>query len=277
MHAFLLFSVLCAAAAAHSLRGKDMFEIKVDIGQNIFETAKKSGAPKYSTKNIAGVVIYEQKSKPFDVPVRYHRQGYDITALPLFALTLYADEANANGLAVERITLQFSKDAAVSHTSAQEFVRDLISQFQNGKWKRYIGEFCPAVTGRSAFLNEAGEPGQIGSCPLDPAYRLSADDWIGMTSMTLNYKWIGDEVLATLTVRHADDTRGITYSIDLEFDDLTLKRRREQTNLARKLAEGDAQGRNSTVKDKEAKLARKSRIKLLEENAQRRGDAIVPR
>lgn len=98
-----------------------------------------------------------------------------------------------------------------------------------------------------------------------------------MIGMTQNYKWVGDGVLATLTVRHSDDIRRITYSIDLECDDLALQRRRDETNLARKLAEGNAQGWNSTAKEREGKLARKARIKTLEENAQRRGDTIVLR
>lgn len=254
-----------------------MPEVKVDIGQNIFETAKKSGAPKYSTGNVAGLVSYEIMSMPPHIPVYYHREGYEIKALPLYALTLYANEANSNNLAVQRITLQFASNAARSHAPAQKLVSDLISQFQNGKWRRYVSDLCPAVTGRSAFLNEAGELERIGNCPLDPGYSLLQDEWIRLMAATQNYKWIGDGVLATLTIGYSNDIRGIAYSIDLEFDDLALKKSRDDSNLARKLAEGDRQGWNSTAKDRDAKLARKSRIITLEENARKRGDTVLPR
>lgn len=275
--AFLSLSLLCVAAVAQIFRGDDMPEIRIDIGGNIHETAKRSGAPRFTTRNIAGLVSYSLREVPLDIPALYDREGYEISAQPLYAITLYADEENANGLAVQTVALQFSHHAASSHVSAQAFVRALIAQFQKGKWKRYISEFCPAVTGRSAYLNESGEPAGVGNCPLDPEHNLSTEDWSRLMEMTANYQWIGDGVLATMSVRYSDDARGITYSIDIQFDDLALKRRREQTNLARKLLEGDAHGWNSTAKDREAKLARKTRVKILEENAQRRGDTIVPR
>lgn len=269
--------VLGAAASTYNLRGATMPEIKFNIGENIYETAKTSGAPKYSTGNVAGLISYEIDSLPPDIPARYQRQGYEITALPLFAFTMYADEESNDGLAVQTATLQFSKNAATSHLSAQTFVSDLISQFQKGKWTRHIRELCPSVSGRSAFLNEHGEPARIGTCPLDPAYRLSNEDWLRMMKLTQYYQWAGDGVLATLTIRYSDDVRGITYSIDLEFEDIAVKTRRENANRARDLAEGDAQGRNSTAKDRDAKLARRSLIKILEENARKRGDPVLPR
>lgn len=277
MPALLWLSLLFAVAAGHIFQGNDMPEIKIDIGENVHETAKRSGAPRYSTRNIAGLVSYALVDMPPDIPVHYHRQGYEITALPLYSLRLYADEENANDLAVQTVALQFAHHAVNSHVSAQTFVGALIAQFQNSKWKRFISEFCPAVTGRSAFLNESGEPDGIGNCALDPGYRLPSEDWVRLMEMTQNYKWIGDGVLATLTVGYSDDIRGITYSIHLEFDDFALKRHRNETNLARKLAEGDAQGRNSTIKDKDAKLARKSLVKILEDNARKRGDTVLPR
>lgn len=254
-----------------------MPEIKFNLGQNIFETAKGSGAPKYATGNVAGLVSYELIDLPPDIPARYVRAGFEITALPLFSLAMYADEESDDGLAVQSVMLQFSKGAAPSHSSANDFVKNLISQFQNGKWKRHIPDYCPSVTGRSTFLNEAGEPGRTGTCPLDPAYRLSNDDWLRMMRLTQYYQWCGEGILATLTVRYSDDVRGITYSFDLDFENMAIKAERERANLARKLANGDAQGWNSTAKYKAGQLERTALITVLEENAQRRGDAIVPR
>lgn len=270
----IVFSVL---AGATTFQQDKMVQINVDIGENIFNTAKKSGAPKYTTGNIAGLVSYKILNMPPDIPVRFQRKGYEISALPLFALTLYADEENANDLEVSRIDLQFSKDAAKSHSSGQAFAENLIAQFQRGRWKRYIRDACPAVTGRSAFLDEAGEAKQIGGCPLDPSYHLTEEEWIRMIGMTQNYKWIGDGILATLTVRYSDDIRGITYSIGLTFDDLAIITHRDSINLARKLTEGDKNGWNSTAEYKVGLEERKARVKILEENAKSRGDSIVPR
>lgn len=254
-----------------------MPQIKFDIGRNILETARQSGAPQYTVGNVAGIVSYELVNLPPDIPAFYQRQGYEIRARPLFALTLYANEESNDGLAVQTAALQFSKDAAKSHEEAQTFVGDLIAQFQKGKWKRHIDGLCPAVTGRSAFLNATDKPERIGFCPLDPQYRLTTEDWILLMGKTQNYQWTGDGVLATLTIGYSDDIRGITYSIDLEFEDSETAIRRETRNLLRDLAEGDAQGWNSTFKHSEEILERKALLKILEENAQRRGDRIISR
>lgn len=269
--------VLCTSALIYGLGAKNMPQVKFDIGRNILETARQSGAPRYTTGNVAGVVSYELVNLPPDIPAFYQRQGYEITASPLFALTLYANEESNDGLAVQTAALQFSKDAAKSHEAAQTFVADLIAQFRKGKWKRHIDELCPAVTGRSAFLNTAGKPERTGFCPLDPQYTLTSEDWIVLMGKTQNYQWTGDGVLATLTIGYSDDIRGITYSIDLEFEDLETVNLREKRNLLRELAEGDAQGWNSTAIHSEEILERKALLKVLEENAQRRGDRIIPR
>lgn len=269
--------VFCTLATAYALRDTAPPQIRFDIGQNIYETAKKSGAPRYGTGNVAGLVSYELVDLPLDIPALYNRPGYEIKAMPLFAFTMYADEDFRDGLAVHTATLQFSRHAAKSHASAQTFVGDLISQFQKGKWRRYIREGCPAITGRSTFLNEHGQPGYAGYCSLDPTYKLSSEDWLRIMPMSQIYQWIGEGVLATLTVRYSDDVRGITYSIDLDFDDLEVKKRYEEMNLNRELAEGDAQGWNSTARHKSDKLAHQAKVRMLEENARRRGDMVVER
>jgi hypothetical protein len=273
----IAIATIITAATAYTLRANIMPEIKFDIGNNIHETAKKSGAPRFSTRNVAGLISYKLIDLPPDIPAHYVRPGFEIIASPLFAFTLYADEEHNNGLAVQTARLRFSSATAKSHESAQAFVEGMIAQFEKGKWKRHIDELCPAVTGRSTFLNEAGEPGQIGGCPLDPQHRLSREDWIRLMRLTQDYEWIGDGVLATLTVGFSDDVSGTTYAITLEFDDLAIKNRRDQANLARTLTEGDKNGRNSTVKEKNNIAALKERIKTLEDNARKRGDTVIPR
>lgn len=274
---FILSLMLLLVATAYNLRADNMAKIQFDLGGNIHEVAKQSGAPKFTTRNVDGLISYKLIDLPSDVPVFYARQGYQITAIPLFAFTLYADVDNKNDLSVETASLQFSKNEIKSHDDAKAFVENLIAQFQQGRWKRFIGEFCPAVTGRSSFLNEIGEPDHMCSCPLDPQYRLTMDDWIQMIALTQYYQWLGDGVLATLTVSFSNDVRGLTYSIRLEFDDYEIKKRREEARTLENLAEGDADGRNSTAKRAKEIVAAKLRIKNLEENAIKRGDAVVPR
>jgi hypothetical protein len=265
------------AALMHQSQADIEPEIKFVLGNNIHDTAKKSGAPKFSTRNVAGLISYKLIDLPADIAVHYIRAGYEIEAQPLFAFTLYADEEHKNDLAVQTAVLQLDTDAIQSHESAKIFVEDLISRFQKGKWKRHISDLCPAVAGRSSFLNEAGEPERIWFCPLDPTYRLSAEDWIRMMRMTQIYQWIGDGVLATLTVGYSDDIRGITYSVGLEFDDFSMKKRREEANLTREMAEGDEKGWNSTARQKSDILARKALVKVLEQNAHKRGDVVLTR
>lgn len=154
----IAIATIITAAATYNLQANIMPEIKFAIGNNIHETAKRSGAPRFSTRNIAGLISYKLIDLPPDIPAHYVRPGFEITASPLFAFTLYADEEHNNGLAVQTARLQFSSAMAKSHDSAQAFVENIIAQFESGKWKRYIDELCAAVTGRSTFLNEAGEP-----------------------------------------------------------------------------------------------------------------------
>lgn len=256
---------------------KDMARISFDLGKNIKETAKASGAPRWSTSNVAGYISYELVNLPSDIPALYQRTGYEIGVAPLFALMLYADQNNNNDLAVEAATLQFSANAVTSHSSAKTFVESIIAQFQKGRWQRYIDALCPAVTGRSAYMNEAGQVARVGFCPLDPAHQLLDEDWVALMAMTQNYQWTGDGVLATLTVGFSDDVRGITYSITLEFEDIAIKNRRADEVRQHALAEGGAAELRRLEEKKNSELARKDRIKILEENARRRGDSVVQR
>jgi hypothetical protein len=119
-----------------------MPEVKFDLGKNIRDTAQKSGAPSFSTRNVAGLISYEIANFPPDIPVHYIRPGYELAALPLFAITLYADEEHQNNLAVETAALQFSTDSIKSHESAKKFVEELNSQFHKGKWRRTFTSYA---------------------------------------------------------------------------------------------------------------------------------------
>lgn len=123
---------LLAAVAAYNRRADDMSKIEFDLGSNIHETAKQSGAPKFTTRNVAGLISYKLIDLPSDIPAFYARQGYQITAIPLFAFTLYADVDNKNNLSVEAASLQFSTERIKSHDTAKAFVENLLEQFQQG-------------------------------------------------------------------------------------------------------------------------------------------------
>ena len=94
---------------------------------------------------------------------------------------------------------------------------------------------------------------------------------------TQTYQWVGDGVLATLTIRRSDDIRGITYSMDLEFEDFGVEARRLEESTARDLAEGDAKGWGSTAQHQKDIAAERARVILLEQNALKRGDRVIPR
>jgi len=276
---YLVFCLIAAGSifCIHELGANNMFNVKFSLGQNIVETAKKSGAPRWSTRNIQGFISYDLVGMPSDIPLVYQRPDYEVTAMPVYSFTMYADKERNNDLAVESTNLLFAADALTSHLSAKTFVEGLISQFQRGKWKRHVDELCPAVSGRSSFLNEAGQAHRSWSCPLDPEYRLSPDDWIMLMYMEKSYEWLGDGVLATLNIGYSDDIRGITYSIQLKFEDFAGRKRRDEMNRLRDLAEGDANGWKSTENEAKGIAERKRQIKVLEENALKRGDRVISR
>lgn len=251
-----------------------MYEVTVDIGKNIGNTAKESGAPRYGVENHWGLHIYELVNIKPDVVVKFRRPGFEITATPLFALTMYADSENNNDLAVEKIELQYSYHAK-NHQDAKKFINSIVKQFQLGKWKRFIGETCPAVMGRSTYLDINNKVSN--SCPLDPAFQPPMEDWLLLLRLTTCYEWIGDGVLATLSVGFDEDSRGLTYNIDIELQDFAINERRNAAAQALKLAEGDKKGWRSTESYKKGMADNKAAIKILEANAVRRGDRIVSR
>lgn len=250
-----------------------MSEIKFELGKNIVETAKSTGVPRFNSSKTAGQVSYSINQIPDDIPARYSRPGYEITASSLFAFTMYADEPDNNNLAVNNVTLQF-KAHIKTHEAGQAFVEKLIAQFQKGKWQRYIRESCPAVSGRSSLLDEAGNLNVGKGCAFDPSYKLTPEEWRAMMGETQRYEWVGDGVVAKLEV---DYSSNITYKIFLEFEDLATMVKSDQENQARDLKEGDAKGWGSTAKYMQGKKETEARNKILEANAIKRGDTVVPR
>jgi hypothetical protein len=273
----ILFAMVLVfgTGAINLMTEKDMYTINVDIGKNISETAAKSGAPRFGIQSMRGLTFYEILDMPPDIPVQYARRGYEIITKPLFALTMSAFTGNNNSMAVEAITLQFSRHAAKSHDEAQILINDLLSQFSKGKWRRHVDDACPAVTGRSSYLNESDEID--GSCPLDPAYRPTREEWQQLMIMPKYYEWLGDGVQARLMVSFDQDSRGLTYNIELEFQDFAINKSRTAAAHAQKLIAGDKKGWNSTESYRQEIKENQARIKILEANALRRGDHLVAR
>ena len=270
----LSIGLTIATIVINPAKAEKMYEVKVDIGKNIATTAKNSGAPRFGTENHWGLQIYEIVDLRPEVLVRFSRPGYEITAAPLFSLTMYADSENHNDMAVETIQLQYNYKA-VKHDEARIFIEGILVQFRQGKWRRLIDETCPATSGRSAYLDEAGKPSGI--CSLDPDYRPSSEDWLALMRYGREYEWVGDGVRATLAVKFDEDSRGLTYNIDLEFKDFAIDKRKAEANQTRVLIEGDQKGWKSTENYKKDMAKTRLKVKLLEDNAVRRGDRLVPR
>jgi hypothetical protein len=260
-----------------NLRAGEVSQIKLDIGRNIVETARASGVPEYSAREIAGLVSYSVDSLPDTLPVTFIRPGLEGTFAPLFAVTMYADHDNKNNLAVTDIVLQFSTDALNDHRSGQAFVESIVDKFKSKKWERHIETLCPAVTGRSSLLSLDGTIDGFEGCPLDPAFKIDPQDWRTLAKNALSYEWIGDGVLAHLDIHATEDSRGITYRISIEYSDHAIKTKRDEKNFAKRRVEGDKEGLNSTVQYKAGLIRIAKRVKILEANALQRGDTLVPR
>jgi hypothetical protein len=127
---------------------------------------------------------------------------------------MYADSMNNNDMAVKQIDLQYRYKAR-SNNDAQAFVTEIITQFKRGNWRRQLYDTCPAVTGRSAYLDENGKIN--GTCALDPNYLPSMEDWLVLMQTGRDYIWLGDGVAARLTVDFNEDATGLSYNISLEF------------------------------------------------------------
>lgn len=254
-----------------------MNEIRFVLNKNIVETARRSGVSQYSTRDIQGFIAYSINNIPAHISAGYEQPGYEIGFAPLFAFTMHADKNNQNNLGVENATLQFSSKPYKTHEDGKRFAEKVIAQMNGKKWRRYIEELCPAVTGRSAFLDAEGKLGQVAGCPLDPGYTLTKDEWITMMREEQRYQWIGDSVLATFRIAYSEDSRGITYKFFMEFDDFSIKKRKDEQRIQLSLKEGDEKGWGSTERQQKSTESTREMIKILEANAIKRGDHVISR
>lgn len=257
-------------------KGNNVQEIKFDLGKNIFETAKASGVPQFDMSNVNGNISYSVVSIPPEIVTRYTRPGYEVAVAPLFAFTLYADHKLTSDDLVNDVALQFSTRTLKTHESAQAFVNQLIGQFTKSKWKRYIPETCPWVTGRSTLLDAAGNITDS-ACPLDPALVISAQEWPQLAKQKLRWQWIGDGRIATLDASYSydkyysDKPPVLTYAINLQFELEEAVKFYDAKSLQEMKAEfGEAKVAAGAAKGTAG-------IKLLEEAALKRGDTVIPR
>jgi hypothetical protein len=270
-----IVTIIIGMAATMNLKGNQMDTINIDIGKSINETARNSGAPRYAIASHWGATFYEIVDLPKEIVIRYARPGYEIAVRPVFALTMFADAEMNKDLVVELLRFQLSRHAATTHEGARALVEELNTQFRKGAWKRYIPDTCPAVSGRSTYLDEAGEIG--GTCPLDPDYDIPSKDWVELMAGTKAFKWVGDGVVARLEVGFSERGNSIHYAIDLEFRDLKIESKRNTAMEASELKEGDEKGWKSTENHVKALAENALANKRLEKMALARGDQLFLR
>lgn len=267
---------LTIIAGSKKISDLNMSNIKFKLRENIEQVARSSGAPSFHVRRLAGNHRYEISGLPPEVVIYYTPPGYEIKISPAFSLSLYADERNHNNLSVDEVSITPKYDAK-SNKSVRALVDNIVAQFNDGKWKRLIPQHCPAVTGRSAILNAEGNVGNQHSCPLDPHYKITESEWNTLLKNAQQYHWLGDGVRAELHITRTGTAADPLYFVSLEFKDETISTLLEQENLAIELREGDAAGWGSTARYRVEQEQIRKEVKLLEENAIRRGDKVVPR
>nr|WP_314539394.1 hypothetical protein [uncultured Massilia sp.] len=271
-----LATLLFTLVACQKLGENYMPEITFDLKSNIEQTARKSGAPKFQITSVAGAHLYNVAGLAPNVVAHYTRPGFEVKISPIFALTLYADEANHDSLAVEQIDIQIANKFA-SDKAALSLIGEIVAQFNRGRWKRFIPGHCPAVAGRSVILDAHGEVDSAIECPLDPEYNMTEQEWRIVLQANPSFEWIGDGIHAVLNIASLGSPSKPDYMIRLTFSDAAIKERRERERLASELKKGDAAGWHSTERYKAEQKQTESKIRTLEEHAIRRGDKIVPR
>lgn len=275
--AIKLFSILAVVSLLASCVDRSrMKEAHFNLGSNIVTTAKATGIPKFEIDNVNGSIEYSAASLPIELPLKFSRPGYEVTIKPAFAISLNADRRRTPDDIVFLATVQVETDAFKSHESAKEFIEALLGQFRNGKWSRYITSACPAVSGRSSLLNVAGDLDSEG-CSFDPAYQIPPAEWKKVFRTRQTYEWLGDGVVAKLTVGYEEDDHGLSYTMFLDFEDHKTMIAIDAENELRDRKAGDAKGWNTSANAELALKATAMKNKVLEENALRRGDKVITR
>lgn len=271
----LLLSVL-ALAAGYQNNGNAVDRIKFSLGKNIVETAMGSGIPEFSVTNVDEYIDYAARPLPATLPLVFTKPGYEITLMPAFSLVLNADRRRTPNAIVSGATIRMANKKIQTHVEGQMFVENLVHNFNKGMWKRHIPTTCPAVSGRSSFLDLAGNMSST-DCAIDPNYRFKPDEWKHLFAVSQRYQWLGGGVIATISAGYDEDIRGITYNIVVTFEDHKTLLAINLENQTRSNKEGDAKGWKSTAEwERDMKLLAANN-KQLEENAVKRGDSIVPR
>jgi hypothetical protein len=271
------FTIFAVVSLMTGCVGRSHMKVaEFNLGTNIVATAKATGIPKFEVDNVNGAIEYSAASLPVELPLAFSRPGYNVTVKPAFALSLNADRRRTPDDIVFLASVQVETDGLKSHQSAKEFVNTLLGQFQRGRWSRYIASACPAVSGRSSLFNIAGELDSEG-CSLDPTYEIPLADWRKIFRTRQPFEWLGDAVVAKLTVGYDEDDRGINYTIFLDFEDHKTMAAIDAENELHARKEGDAKGWNTSANAEEALKSTAMKIKVLEANALKRGDRVIPR
>jgi len=256
-------------------KGAQMSDIRFDLGKNIVETARQSGVPVYTNRNVNGYISYSVNDIPPQLTAVYTRPGYEIKWQQLFAFTLYADKKRSEELLVESAVLQHRANFK-SHAEAKAFVEQTIAQFIQGRWKRAYPGDVARLTGRSSILDEQGQINSYAASP-DPAYVMSLEDWTELMSLGAQWYWSGDGILAKLDVSTTGKKRDGSpdYQLALDFDiekilNETLEK--DEQYRMKSLAKNGVDTAKLIKEDKESQAARR---KILEENAIKRGDKVL--
>lgn len=271
----VVFLFVLGTAGALHFRAKNMLEIKFVVGQNIVETAKQTNIPEFNVSNTNGLLHYQVMDLPSDAVVMYNHSGFEISSGPVFSLNFWADRARSKIDAVHAFQVKLDTDKITTHRDAQDLVKSIITQFRAGEWERRISAYCPAVTGRSAYLNFNG--GIEGGCALDPDFVMSNEDWIALFATRQSFEWLGDGVFSKLSISYNDRTSTPAYEIVLLFEVYETKLAIQRDNEKRRLELGDAKGWNSSATTALELLATTEKNKMLEEAAIKRGDKTLAR
>jgi hypothetical protein len=257
-------------------KGERMQEINIDLGRDIVETARSSGAPEFQAQKVNNTIIYSVAAIPPQRPVRFARGGYEITWGPAFGLKLYGSALRGSIADAASISLDSN---ITSHEAAQAFVEQTIAQFAKGKWQRYHDPVWDVLlTGRSSYLDEAGVVNATATGAVDPAYKVPAKEWPTIANQGVRWYWVGDGVLATLYVINMPDSGGkLDYRLNLDFELLDAYTQTLERNESEKRKAGDAKGWNSTAKYEASKKERAELNKRLIANAIKRGDQVMAR
>lgn len=273
----LILSTTVTFAGLRISGDNSMHEIKFSLDRNIVEVAKDSGVPRYQTRDIDGYVSYSANDFAPKIYGTLLMPRGSIRVGPIFSIAMYADKHNDPRLLAESIVLHLDADELVSHDTARKFVQGIVSAFGNSGWDRYLDPSCPAVTGRSTFLDLDGDITQINRCSLDPAYTLLVEDWVSLMQYEQSYQWKVADTLASLRIKYTMDQPTPVYTVWVEYETLSIKLRREVERQKKFLADGDKKGWKSSEKYKTGLREQIIEIKNLEANSIKRGDRLINR